>query len=159
MTITVDTAVLDGAGSDVIEAFNTFTAAVGAALAGLGGTGGMTGTDPAGLVVGESYDNAAQGGLEALVDYARSAKALRQSTDRPARQPQSPRRRLPLPMPNRCPALPPVERTLPRIRPPRAPTKRARAGCICNVPAPQRFSTATGSMSSPSGRVKPSTCA
>ncbi|OBF87923.1 hypothetical protein A5791_18515 [Mycobacterium sp. 852002-51163_SCH5372311] len=70
MTITVDTAVLDGAGSDVIGAFNTFTATVGAALAGLGGTGGMTGTDPAGLVVGESYDNAAQGGLEALVDAA-----------------------------------------------------------------------------------------
>lgn len=70
MTITVDTAVLDTAGTDVITAFNTFTAAVNAALAALGSTGGMTGTDPAGLIVGKVYDSVAQGAVEGVLDAA-----------------------------------------------------------------------------------------
>jgi hypothetical protein len=70
MTITVDTAVLDTAGADIISAFSTFINAVGAALGALGSSGAMTGTDPAGLVVGESYDSAAQGALETIVDTA-----------------------------------------------------------------------------------------
>ncbi|PJE07628.1 MAG: NAD(+)--arginine ADP-ribosyltransferase [Mycobacterium sp.] len=69
MTITVDTAVLDAAGSDTIAAMTVFSHAVSTALGALGGPG-MTGTDPAGLVVGQAYDEAAQGAVEAIVDVA-----------------------------------------------------------------------------------------
>lgn len=69
MTITVDTAVLDTAGSDTIAAMTAFSHAVSTALGALGGPG-MTGTDPAGLVVGQAYDEAAQGAVEAIVDVA-----------------------------------------------------------------------------------------
>jgi len=67
-TITVDTGVLDGAGDSTIGAAATFIKAVQAALGALGGTGGMTGTDPAGMVVGEHYDNAASSTVVAIVD-------------------------------------------------------------------------------------------
>jgi hypothetical protein len=67
-TITVDTGVLDGAGDSTIGAAATFIKAVQAALGALGGAGGMTGTDPAGLVVGEHYDNAASSTVVAIVD-------------------------------------------------------------------------------------------
>jgi hypothetical protein len=66
--ITVDTAVLDGAGDATIKAGSTFVSAVQAAMGTLGGSGGMTGTDPAGEVVGQHYDDAASSAVEALVD-------------------------------------------------------------------------------------------
>lgn len=47
-----------------------------AALGALGGTGGMTGTDPAGLVVGEHYDNAASSTVVAVVDTINGASRI-----------------------------------------------------------------------------------
>lgn len=81
-TITVEPAVLDTAGTATITAFTT---TVDAALTALGSSGGMTGTDPAGLVVGESYDDAAADALEATVDAvngcARIGDLLRMSAE------------------------------------------------------------------------------
>lgn len=67
-TITVDTAALDGAGADTISAQASFVAAVRTAFGSLGSSGGMTGTDPAGLVVGRQYDDAASSATIAIVD-------------------------------------------------------------------------------------------
>lgn len=75
MTITVDTAVLDTAGSDTVAAMTAFTRAVSTALGALGGPG-MTGTDPAGLVVGQAYDDAAQGAVEGVVDIANGCACI-----------------------------------------------------------------------------------
>lgn len=75
MTITVDTAVLDAAGSDTVTAMTTFTRAVSTALGALGGPG-MTGTDPAGLLVGQAYDDAAQAAVEAVVDVANGSARI-----------------------------------------------------------------------------------
>ncbi|AYM43534.1 hypothetical protein [Mycobacteroides chelonae] len=66
--VTVDPAVLDAAGGATISASSTFTTAVQNALNALSASGGMTGTDPAGLVVGEKYDDAASAVVVALVD-------------------------------------------------------------------------------------------
>lgn len=66
--IAVDPAVLDTAGATTLAATQSAISAVQSALATLGGTGGMTGTDPAGLVVGQNYDDAASGAVVAAVD-------------------------------------------------------------------------------------------
>ncbi|MEU9806599.1 hypothetical protein [Mycobacterium sp. NPDC050853] len=66
--VTVDPAVLDAAGDGTVTASTTFTAAVQNGLNALSASGGMTGNDPAGLVVGEKYDDAASSVVVALVD-------------------------------------------------------------------------------------------
>ncbi|MGC5248136.1 hypothetical protein ACPXB3_14575 [Gordonia sp. DT219] len=66
--VTVDPAVLDAAGTATIAASRAFGSALHGELNALSASVGMTGTDPAGVVVGEKYDDAASAVVVSSVD-------------------------------------------------------------------------------------------